>query len=427
MAIVYNLIFLIFALIYLPVFLWGRKFHRGFVMRLGFLPRHLNLEHPIWIHAVSVGEAMAAKLLLEELRKAYPGKQFVISTVTATGNKIAKGIAGNNDFVCYLPLDFSFIVDAVIGRIKPEVFIILETEIWPNLIHSLFKRGIPAIIVNSRISDKSLRGYRLIKFFLKSTLNKVSLFCVQTITDAQRLIDLGAHPGRIRITGNMKFDLRPHSLNFDIADLKLKDEEKLWVCGSTHAGEEEIIFKVYKNLLGEFPYLRLLVAPRHPQRSGELARLAKSHGLDCCLISQLRVTSCDSLIRKVFILDTVGQLLSFYSIADIVFVGGSLVKKGGHNILEPASFGKPIIFGPQMFNFRDIADLFLKNQAALLACGERDLVDKLRGLLNNQAKINELGARGQGLIAQNRGATQRNLKAIEEIYTLDGLHARLSL
>ncbi len=236
MFIIYDLIFLVFAVFYLPVFLFKRKMHAGFAMRLGVLPKNLNLDRPIWIHAVSVGEAMAIKLLLEGLREVYPAKRFVISTVTPTGNKIAKGIAKENDFVTYLPLDFSFIVRRVLDKINPGLFVIAETEIWPNLIYSLYNRNIPMVVVNARISDASFRGYSAGKFLLRSLLNKISLFCVQTGRDAGRFSRLGVRDKKIKITGNMKFDavevvLAPEK---NYADWRIKlglaNEEKLLVC-----------------------------------------------------------------------------------------------------------------------------------------------------------------------------------------------------
>ncbi|MBI4972652.1 MAG: 3-deoxy-D-manno-octulosonic acid transferase [Candidatus Omnitrophica bacterium] len=381
MSIIYNLLFTFIIAIYFPIYLFKRKFHQGFLLRLGILPKNLDLDRPIWLHAVSVGEAMVAKNLLEELRIIYPDKKFVLSTVTTTGNKIARTIAQNSDFVTYLPLDFSFVVRSVIDRINPSLFILVETEYWPNLISYLYQKNIPIAVVNGRVSDQSFRGYALIKIFLKSILKKIDLFCVQTSRDAERLIRLGAPKNRVQVTGNMKFDLKEQVLSFDVSGLQLKEEEQLLVCGSTHPGEEEIILNVYDKLLKEFPNLRLLIAPRHPERSEEIER----------------------------------QLLSFYSIADIVFVGGSLTKTGGHNILEPAALSKPILFGPQMFNFRDIADLFLKEKAALLIRNQKEFADKIRYLLQNPSPASLLGQRAKELIQRNQGATLRSAELIKTL------------
>ncbi|MBU4346398.1 MAG: 3-deoxy-D-manno-octulosonic acid transferase [Candidatus Omnitrophica bacterium] len=413
MFIVYDLIYLILAVIYLPVFLFKKKIHRGFQMRLGILPPDLGLDRPIWLHAVSVGEVMAIRGLLEKLRVIYPNRKFVISTVTPTGNKVARDMAEDNGFITYLPLDLSFIVRRVIDRINPSIFIIAETELWLNTIAYLHRKKIPVIVVNGRISDRSFGGYRRIKFLFKSLLNKIDLFCVQTDSDAQRLISLGVLEDKIRITGNMKFDNADYTDKYN-ALLKLGGEGKLWVAGSTHAGEEEIILSVYKKLLSAFSDLRLLIAPRHPERVGQVEKLIIQYNFQPIRVSQLHLTPNTDNLKPIFILDTIGQLLSFYALSDIVFVGGSLVKKGGHNILEPAGIGKPILFGPYMFNFRDIADLFLRAKAAMLVRNQQDLEAGIRYLLNNPARMVELSQQAKELILQNQGATNRNVNLIRE-------------
>jgi 3-deoxy-D-manno-octulosonic-acid transferase len=422
MFIVYDLIFLAFSIIYFPVYLFKRKFHRGFLLRLGILPKDIQLNNPIWIHAVSVGEVMAIKELVKELKKVYPTKKFVISTVTPTGNKIAVGIAGKEDFVTYLPLDFSFIVRRSLNRIKPSLFIIAETEIWPNLITQLYKRKIPLILVNARISDRAFSGYRKIKLLVKPVLEKLSLFCAQTDRDAQRFQALGVPREKIRVTGNMKFDTTDYTDKriTDYTDYKtklgLKDNEKILVAGSTHPGEEEIILGVYKKLLDEFSDARLLIAPRHPERSGEVQNIVIKYGFNPLRVSQFASLPVCQLNRPaVFILDTIGELLSFYAIADIVFVGGSLSKKGGHNILEPATGAKPILFGPYMFNFRDIAELFLDNRAAVQVNSQEELKIKIKELLSKPEEAADLGRRGRDLISKNRGATQRTLDIIKRV------------
>lgn len=435
MFIIYDLIFLAVAIIYLPVYLFRKKFHRAFLLRLGFLPGPLALDKPIWIHAVSVGEVMAVRGLADELRRAYPDKKLVISTVTTTGNKIAQGIAQEGDLVTYLPLDLSFIVGSVIDRIRPALFVIAETEIWPNLISCLYRKNIPIVTVNGRLSNASFRGYSSIKFLLRPILEKVSLFCVQTGCDAERLMRLGVSEDKIKITGNMKFDIEgcadfPAKLSDsrrdpasrekkDCPDYRLRlglgSGDRLFVAGSTHAGEEEIVLEVYKELQRDFPGLKLLIAPRQPQTSKDIAKLVSRFGFRSVFVSGLASECPTCIAEPVFILDTVGELISFYAIADIVFVGGSLIKKGGHNILEPASAAKPILFGPHMFNFRDIADLFLSNRAAIMVYDPIDLKTNIAELLNNPSQAIELGRRAQQLILENQGATKRNAEYIKAI------------
>ncbi|MFH0790282.1 MAG: 3-deoxy-D-manno-octulosonic acid transferase [Candidatus Omnitrophota bacterium] len=433
MILFYNFIFLIIAVIYFVLYLLRGKFHRGFMPRLGIMPRGLALDRPIWIHAVSVGEAVSVKAFIESLRKAYPDKKLVISTVTPSGNKIAKTIARNDDFVTYLPLDFSFTVKAGIGRINPFLFIIVETEIWPNLISYLYTRDIPIIVINGRISDRSFRKYRMIRWLLKPILNRINLWCVQSSLDAQRLISLGLAQDKVKVTGNMKFD-NTDCLDFkksdDGRDLKIKlglttPGSKLLVAGSTHPGEEEIILKAYKKLLSGFPQLKLLIAPRHPERAKEIERIVSRYGVSPIRVSQLASLPVCQLNQStgqpvnrqtVLILDTIGELMSFYRIADIVFVGGSLIKKGGHNILEPASLAKPILFGPYMFNFRDITELFLKDNACILVHNEEELYAAIKELLDSPSKIASLGRKARDLIGQNQGAINRNLELIKKYF-----------
>jgi len=420
MFLLYDLIILIFVLIYLPVYLLKGKFHYGFFRRFGFLPDNLNLDKPIWIHAVSVGEAVSIKGLVGELRKAYPHKKLVISTVTATGNKIARGLINDGDLLTYLPLDLSFIVKKVIKKINPCLFIIAETEIWPNLINCLYKQKIPIITVNGRISDNSYSGYRAIRLLIRPILRKVGKFCVQTETDALRLADLGVDKGNVQVTGNVKFDINLEAIaGFDPFVIRnklwLDLDDKLWVCGSTHPGEEEIIIEAYKELLFTFPKLKLLLVPRHPERCGDVGRLISQQDFMPVFISSISGASPVHINNPVFILDVMGELLNYYAAADIVFVGGSLVKTGGHNILEPASQKKPVIFGPHMFNFRDISKLFLKNKAAVMVCDSRELASKTKEILSSDLSAEQLVEHAYELIISNRGATKKNIEAIKQL------------
>jgi len=422
-SIIYDLIFLVISIFYLPVYILRGKFQRGFMARLGVLPKGLALDQPIWIHAVSVGEAQAVRILVEGLRKAYPAQKFVISTVTATGNKIAKTFAKDGDLVTYLPLDFSFIVRKTINKIKPKIFILAETEIWPNLISYLYKKNIPTAVVNGRISGRSFKGYRLIKFLAQPILAKIRLFCVQTERDAERLRSLGVAADKIKVTGNMKFDISIDTQK-DYSAYRLKlgllPDEKLLVAGSTHPQEEEIILGVYQELCVTYPGLKLLIAPRHPERAAEVAALTKRSGFFPLRISLLNSRTREpENPRTVFILDSIGELLNYYAIAEIIFVGGSLVKKGGHNILEPAALGKPVLFGPQMFNFRDIAELFLSAQAALAVSGPEELKTRISDLLSDPSLIAQLGERAREVVFRNQGASPRNLEFLSFFFAAD--------
>lgn len=423
MFIVYDFIFLIFSLIYLPLLILRKKIHRGIWLRAGLSVLRDRTDRPIWLHAVSVGETMAIRNLFQSLKQEYPSQRFVISTVTPTGNKIAKSFAQDTDSVIYLPLDLSWVVRKFIRKINPSLFIITETELWPNLLTSLSRAKVKIVVVNGRISDRSFRGYRLVKFLLKPILEKIDLYCVQSNLDLQRLTSLGVSPAKVKVTGNMKFD----SINqedFKKERLQLRDklrltpDDKLWLSGSTHEGEEKIILDVYRKLLTDYPNLKLLLVPRHPQRAGEIEREIIRFGFRPLSLSQYNAEDnrllADNLI---FILDTIGELRDYFSIAEFVFMGGSLVKIGGHNLLEPAGFAKPIIFGPYMFNFRDIAKSFLDNQAAIMVNDSRQLRDALIVLLNDSLKARDLGQRARQLVLQNQGSTLKNIEWIKSIFS----------
>ncbi len=419
MIFIYDLIYLILLVFYLPVYIFRGKFHKGFAQRLGFLPGRSDLHGPVWIHAVSVGEVMVIKGLLERLRQAYPDKKFVISTVTPTGHKIAQGLVREEDLLIYLPLDFSFIIRRAIRRLLPCVFILAETEIWPNLISSLARYNIPVATVNGRISDSSLRGYSLARFFFSPILKKVALFCVQSPTDAARFASLGVGEKRIQVTGNMKFDIKAAptarlSATECRKKLKVGDKETLLVCGSTHPGEEELLVDIYARLLHTFAHLRLILAPRHPARAGEIEKLILHKGFSAQRFSLLAESTILGK-KTVFIVDTIGLLMQFYAAADLVFVGGSLVKKGGHNILEPASLGKPVIFGPHTFNFSDITDLFLKNEAALMAKDAAQLESGISRIISDPQASSRMSAKAIELYLSNQGATEKSFSLIKTL------------
>jgi len=420
MQIIYDFIFFLVGFFYLPYYFFKKKSLKGLSSRIK-TDFYLDPYKPrIWLHAASVGEVMAARLLLRILQERYAGKEVVITTITPTGQKIAQEIVGKEK-TSFLPLDLSFFVRDFVEKINPCLFILLETEIWPNLIFSLKKKNVPIVLVNGRLSHSSFRGYSLVKRFLAPLLNKIDLFLVQTPNDRQRFIKLGTNPDRIKITGNMKFDIL-NAVNFkkDIDDLLLRKmgidySEKLLVAASTHSPEEKFILHIYKKLKFLFPFLRLLIAPRHPQRSFKVSAWVRSYGFKARLISDIDNGGSDK--NEIFILDSIGKLLDFYAIADIVFVGGSLVKKGGHNILEPALFKKPIIFGPYMFNFQDVSDLFLREQAAIMVHNAHQLYKALQDLLSQPSRGMVLGEHAYQLIQKNQGVTLQNLKWIESIFS----------
>ncbi|RJO63576.1 MAG: 3-deoxy-D-manno-octulosonic acid transferase [Candidatus Omnitrophota bacterium] len=420
MAILYDIVFFCIAICYLPMYAVRRKFHPGFLARLGVLPKNLKLVRPIWIHAVSVGEAMAVRGLYEKLKERFPEKNFVISTVTPTGNTVVRHFIKDGDFVCYLPLDISAIVRRVIERINPSMVVIAETEFWPNIISYLYKKNIPIVVVNGRISDRSFRGYLFSKLLVRPVLRKISLYCVQTETDYQRLKRLGVDEAKLKITGNMKFDrvtASPQgSIEIHRESLQIAGDAKVLLAGSTHPGEEEIILRAYAELGNTFPSLRLILAPRHPERAAAIVRIVKRFGFEPVLISSGGAIAHSPQKKRVFIIDSIGQLLAFYAFSDIVFVGGSLVRKGGHNILEPVSLGKPVLFGPYTFNFRDIVEAFLTHDAAVLVHNEKEMALRIADLLRNQTFVMQITTNAQALMKNLRGATEKNSELLGRVY-----------
>ncbi|MDP2939237.1 MAG: 3-deoxy-D-manno-octulosonic acid transferase [Candidatus Omnitrophota bacterium] len=415
MFLIYDLIFLLFIILYLPLFLFKGKAHKGFRQRLGYFSKDLNEsfknKNNIWVHAVSVGEVTVVAGLLNFLRKLYPKDRIIISTVTPTGNKLAKSIRSPDDLIIYFPLDLSFIVKKFVKKIKPKIFISAETEIWPNLFLALYKENVPVILVNGRVSDASFRGYRIVKPLIRNILRGVKLFCMQTQMDAQRIKELGANIETIVVAGNMKFDTTSPSSKYSKENLGFLDSDLLLIAGSTHNGEEEIILKVYKNLSKEFMNLKLLIAPRHIERCRFVESILIREGIKFVRFSK----GLNKLAQaNVVILDTIGDLNSLYALADVIFMGGSLIKKGGHNIIEPALFGKPVIFGPYMFNFKEISRIFLKRNAAIKINNPEDLETNIRDLLLHKESREKIGKIAASIVEENRGATEKTARIIEE-------------
>lgn len=407
MFIIYDLFFIIGFLFYFPVLLAKGKVNRYFLNRLGFFLKRQN-KKTIWLHAVSVGEVNCLKELIIKLKNEFADFSLVVSTVTTTGNKIANSLKCV-DYVFYLPFDLSFVIARFIKFINPKLVIIVETEFWPNFIDQLYRKKIPTLIVNGRISDRSYKKYIFFKFIFKNILSKIQLFCMQTQSDAKRLVSLGVDPSKIKITGNMKFDMQQEIF---CNKRNLGNDEILLVCGSTHEGEEYSILSCFKDLVKEFPNLRLLIAPRHVERNNVLKKIISQEF--CFKIKEVRHID-DIYGEGVFLVNAMGILGAIYSIADIVFVGGSLVKKGGQNILEPAFFAKAIILGEYYFNFRDIVELFKVKDALIVAKNKNEICAAVRRLIINKDERVKLGLKAKELLNSNQGATLANLKLIKEL------------
>jgi 3-deoxy-D-manno-octulosonic-acid transferase len=403
----YSIGFFIFSIFYLPTLIFKGKLHRDFAERFAhFEPSKLELLRSgsgrIWIQAVSVGEVALCKSLVARLREKFPGRQIVISTITKTGNDLARKNFSKDAIIIYFPLDFLFIVKRAIALIKPSLYIMIETEIWPNLIKALSASGVPSMMINGRISDRSIGRYRLVRPFLKKTLEKIGIFCMQDDIDARRIMELGAPREKVAVTGNMKFDTAVPAEIKDPgavrATLGLNQGEELIVAGSTHEGEEDAVLGAFRKLSKEFAGLKLLIAPRHIDRAPAIRKTIESYGFGSD--------------PRVILLDRIGHLSEAYSAATIVFVGGSLIEHGGQNPIEPAYFSKPVLFGPHMFNFKYITAALLKEKAVMQVFSSEDLYEKLKLLLSDHNLRDTLGRRASKVVADNRGATDRNLSGI---------------
>ncbi len=354
---------------YSPVF-FLRRFARGgyrrdFRQRLGRFEPGLPAEPRCWIHAVSVGEAATAAPLVRGIRARWPEMGIVVTTVTPTGARIVTGELGQIVTHRYFPLDLPGPIGRALGAVRPRFFVGMETELWPNFLRALAQSGVPSMIANGRISDRSFKRYRLVRPLVARMLGRVSVFAMQSEEDARRIVALGAPAERVVVTGNLKTDLVPAPSATDWEGLLgVGAGDLVWIAGSTHRGEEAMILDVHERLQSRFPTLELVLAPRHPERTEEVERLIAERGLRSLRRSAL---SAGAAARgAVVILDTVGELADLYRLAAVVFVGGSLVAAGGHNMLEPALRRKPVLYGPHTENFRDSASVLEMAGAAIV-------------------------------------------------------------
>lgn len=361
----------------------------------------------IWVHAVSVGEVIASVPFINALKGRHPKVTVVVSTVTDTGRKVAGERLKDIADVIYMPFDIPFLLKRVARRINPSVFIVMETEIWPNAFKTMKTAGVPVIVLNGRISEASFRGYARIRFFMKKVLGLVDLFCMQDDTYAKRIGELGAEDKKIVNTGSFKFDIKVKHDGVSWASLL---RGPVIVAGSTHRGEDEIILSAYRRLREEFHDLNLVLAPRHPERFGEVEELLRGAG-----VSHVRRTGLDdsmTLSGCVVLLDTVGELSSVYGISDVAVMGGSFIDRGGQNPLEPAAHGKPVVCGPHMHNFPFIKEFYAEG-AALQADGD-NLHTVVRDVLKSPEKRAAIGARARAIMDANRGAVERAVNAVEK-------------
>ena len=394
-----------------------RNFPDRLGLRLGELPPPSG-DRRVWIHAVSVGETLAAAPLVRELANRLPAAELLFSTVTLTGHEVArKSLAGLVKTTFFFPFDLPGVSGRFLDRVAPDAVAILETEIWPNFLAECAGRGIPVLILNGRISERSYRGYGRIRPLFARVIGCVAALAMQTQEDARRVIDLGAEPEKVRVTGNMKFDVdSPREAGSPFLSWLRKEKGKgtsWFVAGSTHEGEEEAVLAAFAGAREANPSVRLLLAPRHPERFDEAAQLCGRRGWEILRKSRIAGEEAESR-APIVLLDTVGDLAHAYGAADIAFVGGSLAAKGGHNILEPALYGVPIVTGSHMDNFREIAETFRAGNAAASVADPEGLSRVLSDWAADPSPFAAMGERARGLLSGLRGATRRNADLIAE-------------
>jgi 3-deoxy-D-manno-octulosonic-acid transferase len=401
------------------------KYRRGLGERLGRVPERLGLkqashtssthvEPVLWIHAVSVGEVLAVSGLIEEIRRRFPRHRVLISTTTDSGQTLARQRFGEEN-VFYFPMDFAFAIRSYLRTLRPVLIVLAETEFWPNFLRLSKAGGAQVAVVNARISDRSLPNYRRFRWALRRILINVDLFLAQSQDDAERLQEVGASANRIRVCGNLKFDRQPPAPAPIVESLRHSILETgagpVLICGSTVEGEEPLLLKSFENVLVQNPRAIMLLAPRHPERFESVAVLLQSMSIR---FFRRSLWNGEPLTGGVLLVDTIGELAALYALADVAFVGGSLVPRGGHNIIEPAQHGVAIVVGTHTENFRDIVGLF-RNRDAVRIVGPAELPLVLMELLANDSERNALGQRAAETMRSQAGATTRTAEELQAL------------
>jgi 3-deoxy-D-manno-octulosonic-acid transferase len=420
MYFLYTLGLALWLLLGIPVWLLQMrqgKHRAGLRARLGRVPEHLRPHRaPIfWVHAVSVGEVLAVSGLVTHLRLRHPHARIVVSTVTDTGQMLARQRFGVEN-VFYFPLDFAFAIRPYLEILRPALVVIAETEFWPNFLRLARQSGARIAVVNARISDRSFPGYRRVRRWLARVLQNVDLLLAQTPPDRDRLLAIGAPPKRVHVAGNLKFDVPPPAPPPIVQQLhsalELAEAAPVIVAGSTVEGEEPLLLRAFETVLTRHPRAVMVLAPRHPERFNHVADMIADLGIRFWRRSEWEPSL--SIAGRVFLLDTIGELAALYSLATVAFVGGSLVERGGHNILEAAQYGIPVLVGPHTENFRDIVNLF-RDAGAVRVVGPAELPLALTELAENEAERKTMGQQALETLQAHRGATERTLQALEAL------------
>lgn len=381
--------------------------------RLGFFPQ--ELQQSIWVHAVSVGESIAAVPLIKALKAAYPEIPLIVTNMTPTGYARVKAALGDGVLQSYIPYDVPDAVQRFLRRTKPLIAVIMETELWPNLFAACAEREIPILIANARLSEKSMRGYQHITVLTKEMLSKVNHIAAQSEKDAERFVVLGLSKNKVSVTGNIKFDMElPKELALKSEALRLQfgADRFIWIAASTHQGEEEIVLAAHQLIREKIPNALLILVPRHPERFNWVADLIQQKQFSYARRSQ--VAACDNN-TAVYLSDTMGELLLMYSICDVAFVGGSLVSVGGHNMLEPAVLHKPVLTGPQLFNFAEISEMLFAAKGMIKITDAETLAQEVIRFSNDIPFRNLTGENAYSVVEKNRGSLQRQLQWVERL------------
>jgi len=417
----YNLLSFLFSPIIIMILMVKKRCRPGLAYRLGIcLPAFSSTNSSIiWIHAVSLGEALAVAPFIQALHARYPQASILVSTVTETGREVVLQRFGRIAHHSYFPLDWPWVVERFVSRVKPAVFIIIETELWPNVLKRLEERGVPTILVNGRLSSRSFKRYLWIRPFMSQILSKLSLVLVQTERDKERFIELGVSPERVHRTGSMKFDQAlpemsqsSHQMGESIIPVEIGG--KWIIAGSTHFEEEMILLRIFQEIINVYPDVNLMLAPRHIERADKLEEAVREKGFKV-----LRRTTMGNPNEiqgsRVVILDTRGELAQVYRWASLTFVGGTLIPVGGHNLLEPARWAKPVYFGPYTDHCQDIARLLVEAGGGVQVQDEHELLASLMHGLSDQAWRERVGDAAKEVVLKNQGVVKRNLTLISEI------------
>src|SRR6188768_1434339 len=420
----YSVLVLVLAVIASPWFIYQAARYKKYVgslrQRMGYLPVSFNMDgdESIWVHAVSVGEVLTARPLISDLKRRYPNLRMFLSTTTMAGQQLARRNVPDVDAVFYFPFDFALVVRRTLDLVRPKLFIMMETEIWPNLLRECRARGVKTAVVNGRLSPRSFPRYRMIRPMMRRVLEHIDRFLVQSEESARRFIDLGADPGRVVVTGSLKFDslevsstaLQARARDRVLRYFRVPASRPVIVAGSTMKGEEIAVLRAFRRVRSTAPNTLLVLAPRNPERFSEAEQLARQEGWKVSKRSDLAIDAEPRV--DVVVLDTIGELATIYQIATVVFVGGSLVATGGHNVLEPAVFGKPIVFGPHMQNFLEIADAFVSNGAGVQLADDTQLEEAFLQLMGDPVRRARLGAAARALVEANRGANEKSVRVL---------------